>query len=139
MSAFNNISIALNQRLDAYATANSRDVAFENIKHEPTTGALYLRPTVLPAETEVAGIGSSGKEHHQGFFQIDVFAPIDDPKATALNEADSIADYFTQELTLTYNGISVRLREISLGAATRERAWFMVPVLINYYSFTDAR
>jgi hypothetical protein len=139
MSAFNDISVALNQRLDAYATANSRDVAFENIKHEPTEGSLYLRPTVLPADTEAAGIGSNGKEHHQGIFQIDVFAPIDDPKATALNEADSIADYFTQELTLTYNGINVRLREISMGTASRESAWFMVPVLIDYYSFTSAR
>ena len=139
MSAFNDISVALNQRLDAYATANSRDVAFENIKHEPTTGTMYLRPTVLPADTEQAGIGASGKEQHQGFFQIDVFSPIDDPKATALNEADSIADYFSRELTLTYNGISVRLREISMGQASRESAWFMVPVLIDYYSFTAAR
>lgn len=139
MSAFRDISIALNQRVQAYATANSRSVAYENIGYTPTTGTPFIRPTVLPVDTVQAGLGSKGQEFHDGIFQVDVFWPVDQQKALALAEADSIADYFARGLTLTYNGVNVRIGTASIGASNRENSWYQIPVLIDYHSFTQAR
>jgi hypothetical protein len=139
MSAFKDLSIALNQKLQAYSTANSRSVAWENVEFNPTTSTMYLRPTVLPAASVQAGLGSTGQELHQGIFQIDVFAKIDESKSIALAEADAIADYFARGTTLTYNGVNVRLGTASNGSGIRDSGWFIVPVFINYLSFTQAR
>lgn len=139
MSAFNDISVALNQRLQAYATANNRQVAYENIGFTPTTGTLFLRPTVLPVDTLQAGLGSNGQEFHDGIFQVDVFAPVDVSKAIALSEADAVADYFARGLVLTYNGVKVRIGSARIGSGNREASWYQIPISINYHSFTQAR
>lgn len=139
MSAFNDISVALNQRLQAYATANSKQVAWENSGYVPTTGTLFLRPTVLPIDTVQAGLGTSGQEFHDGIFQVDIFAPVDQPKATSLAIADAVADYFARGLVLTYNGVKVRIGTASIGAGNRENSWYQIPVEIDYHSFTQAR
>lgn len=139
MSAFNDISIALNQKLQAYATAYSRQVAYENVEFSPTTNTMYLRATVLPATTVQAGLGATGQEMHEGIFQIDVFAQTDKPKAIALAEADQIANYFQRGLVLTYNSVNVRLKTSSHGAGRVDGSWYIIPVFIDYLSFTQAR
>lgn len=136
MSAFNDISIALNQRLQGYAVANDLDVAYENITYEPTTGTIWVRPTVLPAAVNRIGMKNTDTEIHEGVYQIDVFAPSDQPKAIALALADDISDYFSKGLTLTYNSSSVRIGTKSVGAGSREDSWYQLPVFINYYSIT---
>lgn len=135
MSAFNNISVALNQRLQGYATTNSITVAWENTKTEPSTGTNWIRPTVLSADVDQVGIASSDSEYHLGIYQIDVFVPIGTPKAIALELADSISDYFTRGLSLTYNSTSVRIGTKSIGTGTRDNAWYQLPVFINYHTF----
>lgn len=139
MSAFNDINVALNQRMQAYATANSKPVAYENVNYKPVVGTLYLRATVLPADTVQAGLGTTGQDLHEGIYQVDVFAPIDKPKAVALAEADAIADYFARGLTLSFNGVNVRVRTASIGSGRREENWYILPVFIDYLSFTQAR
>ncbi|MDT8372016.1 MAG: phage tail terminator-like protein [Gammaproteobacteria bacterium] len=139
MSAFRDISIALNQRVQTYAVAASRDVAYENISYIPTTGKPFIRPTVLPVDTTQAGLGKNGQELHEGIFQIDVFYPVDTPNALVLDEADAIANHFARGLTLTYNGVNVRIGTTSVGSGNRENVWYQIPVSINYHSFTHAR
>jgi len=136
---FYGINAALNQKLQAYAVANSIDVAYENIDYGPTTGAMYLRASVLPDITRRAEMGGDGQRGHSGTFMIDVVAPVDDPKATALEEADQVADYFARGTTLTYGIVNVRTGTASIGAAVREGSWYVIPVFIKYLSFTEPR
>lgn len=139
MSAFKDISIALNNRVAAYASANTRQVAYEGIEYTSVIGTPFIRPTVLPVSSVQANLGKSGQELHEGIFQIDVFWPTNQAKALPLGEADKIANYFTRGLTLTHNGVNVRIGTASIGAANRDNAWLQIPVLINFHSFTQAR
>lgn len=134
--SFNNISIALNQRLQSYAAANSRSVAWENKNYTPTLGTMYLRPTVLSADTALVGMANSDSTDHAGIFQIDVIAPINQAKAIALAEADAVSNYFSRGLSVTYDGVSVKIGSKSIGVGVREDAWYVVPVFINYQTFT---
>lgn len=136
---FFSINAALNQKLQAYAVANSREVAYENIDYEPTTGTIYLRASVLPNITRRAEMGSNGKREHAGILMIEIMTPIDDPKATALGEADQVADYFVRGTTLTYSVVSVRTGSASIGAASRDGPWYIIPVFIKYSSYTEPR
>ena len=139
MSAFNDINIALNQHLQAYGVANTRDIAYENVEYEPVTGTAFLRATNLPATTQQASLGTSGQEKHEGIFQVDVFSPVDRAQANSLAEADAVANYFQRGTTLTYNGVNVRIYTSSHGSGTRDGSWFILPVFIDYASYTQAR
>lgn len=138
-SAFLDISAALDVNLNTLATANSIDVAWENEGYTPVTGIAYLRATLLPADTAGVGMADNSSDEHLGIYQVDVFTPTDDGKGQAVNLADDIADQFKRGTELTYNGVTVRIKTVSRSSGSRDGSWFIVPVSIQYYSFTTSR
>lgn len=137
MSAFLDISAALNGRLNTLT--GSTPVAWENYPYEPAQGTMYLRPTLIPDDTETATMGTNGTDEHSGVFQIDVMAPAGGGRGAAYVKADSIADHFKRETELTYNGRLVRCLNVSINTATQDNGWFMLPVRVDYLSYTDKR
>ena len=135
MSAFTDISAAL----DARTNSLSLPTAWENIAFQPVTGTLYIRPTLMPADTVQAGLGSSGLDEHLGIYQIDICAKASTGKGEATIKADVIADHFKRGLVLTYNGVNVRLSKTSRGLGKRDEAWFVIPIFITYQVFTLPR
>ena len=135
MSAFTDISAAL----DARTNSLSLPTAWENIAFQPVTGTLYIRPTLMPADTVQAGLGSSGLDEHLGIYQIDIIASGSTGKGEATIKADAIADHFKRGLVLTYNGVNVRLSKTSRGVGKRDEAFFVIPIFITYKVFTQPR
>tara|TARA_R110000851_G_scaffold40345_1_gene101792 strand:+ start:908 stop:1315 length:408 start_codon:yes stop_codon:yes gene_type:complete len=135
MSAFTDISAAL----DARTNSLSLPTAWENVTFTPTTGTLYIRPTLIPAYTEQAGLGLNGLDEHAGIYQIDIIASGSTGKGEATIKADAIADHFKRGLVLTYNGVNVRLSKTSRGVGKRDEAFFVIPIFITYKVFTQPR
>ena len=139
-TAYRDIS-ALSVNLNVYAAANSISVAWENKKFNPVTGTKYIRETLLPADTVQAELGTTGMDETLGIYQVDIFAPTDSDlgKSEAINIADGVADQFIRGSSLTYNGVNVRIRNVSRGSGTVDGAWFIVPIFISFRSYTTAR
>jgi hypothetical protein len=112
------------------------DIAFENVQYEPEVGTKWIRPTVLPAQSDVLAMSDSGLEVHEGVFQVDVFTDINKGKSDSLTTADDISSYFARGLALTYSGVSVRIIRKSTGTSSRDGAWYMTSLLIDYQSIT---
>jgi len=138
-TAFLDISAALDANLNTLALANNIPVAWENSSYTPVTGRAYLRATLLPADTDGLGLADNSTDEHLGIYQVDVFAPIDTGKGQAVMLADSIADQFKRGTELIYNGVKVRIKTVSRSTGSRDGSWFIVPVYIQYYSFTQSR
>lgn len=140
MSVFLDISAALDTRIGTLSGGSP--IAYMNKRYEPTEGTLYLRPTMLPAETFGAVVGSSadgGKDMQTGLYQIDVFAPSDEGKNEAYTKADAIADHFKPVTELTYNGRIVRCVSVSIEPAIQDGGWYQVPVVVRYRAYTAKR
>lgn len=135
MSAFTDISAAL----DGHTVGLSTPTAWENKDYEPINGTLYIRPTILPAETRQAELGSSAIDDNFGVYQIDVISQAGNGKSSAIIKADAVADRFARGTVLTYNGVNVRIGNVSRGSGRRDGSWFVLPVFINYQSFTQPR
>tara|TARA_R110001632_G_scaffold129769_1_gene243840 strand:- start:312 stop:719 length:408 start_codon:yes stop_codon:yes gene_type:complete len=135
MSAFTDISAALDSRTNSL----SLPTAWENLEFTPTTGVLFLRPTLMPAYTEQAGLGANGLDEHGGIYQIDIIAPSANGKGTATIKADVIADHFKRGTLLSYNGVNVRITKSSRGLGKRDEAFFVIPIFITYQVFTQPR
>jgi len=133
-TVFNDIQAALDNRLNTIS--GGYDIAWPNVPYEPTANETYLRPTFLPAATEQVGLGDTGLDRTDAIYQVDVFTGAGSGR-TAI--PDSVADHFKRGTTLTYNGTNVRISGVSILPATIDGSWQIVPVSINFYSYTDAR
>ena len=140
-TAFQDISAALSANLNIYATANSVPVAWENVKYLPVTGAKYLRETLIPASTEQVELGAAGIDETLGIYQVDVFTPANSDlgKSEAQILADGVANQFKRGALLTYNGVNVRIRKVSPGGGAIDGAWYMIPITIEFKSYTQPR
>lgn len=131
---FNDMQAALDNRLNTLA--GGYDIAWPNIPYEPEAGETYLRPTFLPAVTEQASMGTDGQDRTDGIYQVDVFTQAGSGR-TAI--PDAVTDHFKRGTDLTYNGVTVRVRNVSVSPAIIDGSWQQVPVSIDFYSYTDAR
>jgi len=105
MTAFVDISTALDERLDAMAGKPS--VSWENRTFTPVIGETYIRPTLLPGETVPDTIGSAGSDLNVGIYQIDIFSEACKGKKALIEMMDKIALQFKHGTKLTSNAVIV--------------------------------
>lgn len=131
MSLINNIQNALNAKL---ASINGLPtVYYPNVEKTPVQGTDWLRPTLLPANSDLYTLNNENM--HQGIYQIDIFTQIKKGTAPLLLIADSIRDSFNADKSLTSGGQVVHLQQISIGQAQRIESWWSCYVQINYLAF----
>ena len=131
---FNDIQAALDSRLSSYT--GDYQVAWPNTNFEPEAGQTFLSPSFIPAETVQASLGSDGKDNTTGIYQIDVVYPAGSGRSTV---PDGLADHFKRGTVLSYNGVNVRIRSVSISPALTEGAFHFVPISVDFYTYTDAR
>lgn len=136
MTVFFDLSAALDTNLNTMT--GLPPVAWQNIKYEPVNGTLYIRPTLLPADSTVATIGT-GTDINQGIYQIDIFSPLDEGKNEAMLMSDTIAEQFKRDKELVYNGRTVVIRSTSQRIMSNEDSWAHYMVEVVYYSYTGKR
>lgn len=137
MSIFGDIQAALDTRLNSLS--GSPSIAWENTSYTPTLGTLYLRPTMLPAESIPATLSTSGTDENTGIYQIDIFAEAGTGYSEIVTMADAIADHFKPVTELTYNSRTVRCIKAFRSSAQTIDGWYQIPVEISYLSFTAKR
>jgi len=133
-TAFRDISAALDQQLSIMS--GLPPVAWENQEYEPTLGTLWLRATNLQGET----LAVTENDRTVGVYQIDIFSELNVGKSESMTMADLIVDHFKQDSELTYNGVMVRVNNVSKQASRRtEDGWLQTIIEVFYYSFTARR
>lgn len=141
MTAFVDISSALENNLDDMVEKPA--IEWENkplTEAERADLAIWIRPTLLPGDTIPDTIGSAGSDLNVGIYQIDVFTRSGSTKKTAIEMADKIALQFKHGTKLTYNGVTVEIKTVSIRPAFNDKnGWYMLIVEIVYYSFTARR
>lgn len=128
MGIFSNIENALNTRLASLAGLPA--VAWPNTKYIPTENTLFIRPTLLPAATNLDTLG--GGELHAGIYQIDVFVPLEKGINTLNNLLDNIASLYRDSKTLTADTNIIFVQAVGRGRTERQEAWFTSFVEINF-------
>jgi len=127
VGTFNNIQNALNTRL---ANISGLPVIYyPNDQKEPLQSTPYLRPTLLPATSQLYTLNDG--DYHQGIYQIDIYKQLKFGSAPVLLIADAIRDGFRRQ-SLTSNGTIVHIQNISISQARKEEGWWSCYVEVNY-------
>ena len=136
-TVFADISSALDSRLNTLT--GQSPIAWENTAYIPVKDTLYLRPTILPASTIQAGLGTSGLDEYVGIYQIDIFAPAGKGRGEAEIKADAVADHFKRGTDLSKNGKTVRLGDVSRNSGIKDEDRFIISISINYRAHVTPR
>jgi hypothetical protein len=136
-TVFADISSALDSRLNTLT--GQSPIAWENTAYIPVKDTLYLRPTILPASTIQAGLGTSGLDEYIGIYQIDIFAPAGKGRGEAEIKADAVADHFKRGTDLSKNGKTVRLGDVSRNSGIKDEDRFIISISINYMAHVTPR
>ena len=133
-NAFQDIRIALDARL---ATLSGLPpVAWPNAQYVPTIGTLFIRPTLLAAET-VGGTLES--DRHTGIYRVDVFSPVGVGDGTAIALLDSIGDHFAPMTTFTSGVAGVQIVSCSQSLRGNDGVWYNLSIDIRYLSYILTR
>lgn len=102
------IADALKSRLSALTFSPALTIAWPNVAFTPPTGT-YLRVDNLRNGTDRMVIANDGPHRQQGILQVTVVAPVNGGEDAALEIAGQIADWFTAEPRLFFNGGELRI------------------------------
>lgn len=133
--AWASIREALETRLST--VTGSHPIAYMNQNFVPTKGTLWLRGTLLPAQTAGVTIGLDGNDLYQGLFQVDVFAPQGKGSGQALRIADDVIEHYAKGTVLTAGVFRIRIDNGWILPPLEEPEWYQVPVTIGWLTYGD--
>lgn len=107
--------LALKGRVASLVLSPALPIAWPNEAFSPPSGA-YLRATWVPNITRRILIGSAGPHQRLSLLQIDVFRPLDEPAAIALEIAGQVAAHFPTDLRMKSYDVTARVTEAPLVA-----------------------
>jgi len=135
MSAFYKIERAL---LDSVrALALPVQVEFPNTELDSDLkGDLWVKVSVLTAQTTVATLGSKGEDNNPGILQIDVNEIRGNGTKNMLDLIDTICTFYTAGKALQFGGESAKVTSASVSPLRYVDGYARRSVSINYYSRT---
>ncbi len=130
MSLNNNIQNALTLQLSQVPSIPT--IAYANSGFEPTKGVDYVRPSLIPARSELYSLQTG---MHKGIYQVDIYTSLNKGTSPLMLLADSVRDKFLSERTLVSESDTVFIQEISISQAQRIEGWWSCYVEVNYICF----
>lgn len=135
-----NIYSALCQQLKdasiAYITAD--DIAYDNADFDPTNKEAWLATNFIPVQRATDSKDSTGNVD-TGFFQVDVFVPLNDETGgatrynlRALEIVNGILVAFADNTQLNFGDAKVRISNADFAAPLISESWYQIPITINY-------
>jgi hypothetical protein len=132
MGTFANIHAALDTKLASLSGIPA--VVWPNIRYMPAEGTTYLRPTLLPNNSDLATL--TAYQLHRGIYQIDIFVALEKGPSAMLTLQDSIKAHFENGRRLTSGSDVIYIQAISPGQGRKDGAWYMGHVEINYICYS---
>lgn len=130
---------ALTNRLAALTFSPAIPVAYPWVAFTPPTaapGVVYLRATILPADTATLSVGPGSDAQHYGIFQVDVFYGQGSGELAPSRIADVVMAWFKRGTTLTKDSAIVTIwKEPYAGRVIKDDPWIVIPVSISYIAF----
>lgn len=111
------------------------DIAWENVNYNPTTSSSFVRPTFMPLVREPAVRGLNPQQYYAGMFRAEVFTPEGLGPGAGLTLANTLVESFEATSTLTANSVNVCIRSARVEMAINMDAWFMTPVVVDWYTY----
>jgi len=113
------------------------DTAYPNRKFDPVAGTPWAAVFILPNQPEVATLGDSGADQHDGVFQISLFYPPNQGDHDIMAKADAIAAHYKAGKRFSYDGQSLLVRNCGRAQGRLDDGWYRIDLTINWVAWVD--
>lgn len=127
------IRAAFEGRLSTWAGTKGHRVAWQNVPFTPVHGELYLRPALIPAQTD--SIDMEGKHRgYTGVFQVNIIAPSGSGSGAAETVAADLAALYPVNLRIVIDTTQyvMVLRPVSVAPQIQHEGTFTLPAYFYY-------
>ena len=128
MSADTDIEQALRVQL---STAVQFPVVLENDSNGIAT--TFYQAQFYPAETDNTHVRYEDTQEYSGFYQVNVYTPIDSGRADYYTAINEIKGLFARGLKLTQNSSTIEILKVTTVASIQLDEWSVTPVSIYYH------
>lgn len=136
-TAQSDIITVMQTPLKSLTSIASANIVYINKAYNPTQGTSFAQALMLFGEPFQASLGTFGKQRYEGVFQINVYTPIDDGRTTLNTILSELRGLYKRGTTLTNDNISVECKSTWEGNPLEGEGWYMVPVSVRWYAYTD--
>ena len=117
----------------------TRNIAWPDINYTPVEGEIFLEPSVLWNNTDLAEIGTGAADRYVGILTVGVKGPVVVDSLPEKEVADSVIAHYNRTV-ITRNSITVRIGSFVggnnvpwRGASFTDNGWRIIPVSIPFW------
>tara|TARA_R110000737_G_scaffold204632_1_gene223414 strand:- start:298 stop:705 length:408 start_codon:yes stop_codon:yes gene_type:complete len=111
------------------------DIAFENVKYDPTTGVSYIKTQMIPTRNKPAVRGTNPQLRYDGIFSVTVFIEEGNGVGEAYATVKLIKDAFAATTTVTLGSLNVSIDYAETQRGLNDSPWYFIPVNIGWYTY----
>jgi len=115
-------------------TSSITQIAWEYVHFTKPDSGIWVRCTMLPAETTRAALSKQGYSLYQGIFAVDVFGPLGVGTGSQMIAVQEIVDLFKDTVTLQETTVCVRIDGASILPAINDTKFYQIPIRIKYHA-----
>jgi hypothetical protein len=113
------------------------NTAYPNRKFDPVAGTPWAAVFILPNQPEVATLGDSGADQHDGVFQISLFYPPNQGDHDIMAKADAIARHYKAGNRFSYDDQSLLVRNCGRAQGRLDDGWYRIDLTINWVAWVE--
>lgn len=131
------IKTVLQTPLASLSSIASDHVVYMNTTYVNADNEPFIATYLVASNTRQAGLGTYGKQHYDGIFQINIFVPIGGGIAVVNEITSELKSIYRRGTTLQNDEISVQCKIAYEGTANHDDDWYMLPFNVEYYAYVD--
>ena len=94
----------------------------------------FIKFDFIPNVNGAATLGTNGADRHQGLLQLLIKKPIEAGPGDSLTLASTIVEHFKRGSVVSYNGVSVKIKNATAGGAYPSADKYITPITITWQS-----
>lgn len=124
----------IQQELDGQLTSITGlpEVVLENTRFKAMSKTPFIRSTLLPSQSTVETIGTTGYNKVYGLYQIDIFYPLDGGYEEINDDADTIISNFTKGTSFAITNGTLRINISWRNSGRKLENFYNIPVLVSW-------
>lgn len=128
---------AIKIALDTYLSTLDGDnvFAWENVPFNPTLNTPYIRPSLVPSPAALSTV--DGAQVHRGFYQIDLYFPVNRGVAAILTKMDDIYNHFKINDSIEQDSYEILIRAVSGLRLVTQESYVQGTIQIDYECYSN--
>ena len=116
-------------------TVGVPEIAWENVKFEPTTDTPYVKPTTILTIRRPACVGPNPQQYYQGILILECYTPNNKGPSEVDALVSLLTDRFEATSTISDGTVALQIRTAEHGQGLSDGPWHKTIISISWHTY----